>query len=90
MKTTVEIADPLFRSARKHCADHGISFRELLEKGLRATLDSPKTTGPFKLKPFGFQGEGQLVQDWSAIRELAYEGRGAVVAAGPKSKRKKR
>lgn len=25
---------------------------------------------------FGFRGEGQIVQDWETIREMAYEGRG--------------
>ena len=76
MKTTVEIPDPLFRRAKKHCSDHGISFRELIEAGLRTALDRPKASGTFRLKPFGFQGEGQIIQDWSTIREAAYAGRG--------------
>ena len=76
MKTTVEISDQLFRRAKKHCAEKGISFRVLVETGLRATLDQPKPTTRFRLKPFGFQGEGQLETDPAAIRELIYEGRG--------------
>jgi hypothetical protein len=76
MKTTVEIAGPLFDRAKAHCANRGISFRELIETGLRAALDPPKAKAPFRLKPFGFRGEGQVVHDWAAIREMAYEGRG--------------
>jgi hypothetical protein len=76
VKTTVEIAEPLFRRARQYCSEHGVTFRVLIEIGLRAALDPPKTRKPFRLKPFGFQGEGPLTQDWEAIREMAYEGRG--------------
>ncbi len=76
MKTTVEIADPLFRQAKQHCSTKGISLRELIESALRLALEPSKRRAPFRLKPFGFQGKGQAIQDWSKIRELAYEGRG--------------
>ncbi|MCX6612323.1 MAG: hypothetical protein NTW74_15920 [Acidobacteria bacterium] len=76
MKTTVEIADPLFRRAKQHCSANGISMRELIEASLRLTLAPPKKAIPFRLKSFGFQGSGQAIQDWSKIRELAYDGRG--------------
>ena len=76
MKTTVEIPEPLFRRAKQHCSEHGISFRVLIETGLRAALDPPKQETPFRLKPFGFKGEGPVIQDWATIRELIYEGRG--------------
>lgn len=76
MKTTVEIADPLFRLAKQHCSEHSISMRELIEIGLRTALEPQKENTPFRLKPFGFRGEGQIVQDWETIREMAYEGRG--------------
>ena len=78
MKTTIEISDLLFRRAKQHCSDRGISLRVLIEAGLRAALDPPKGSAPFRLKPFGFRGEGQAAHDWSAIREMAYEGRGGV------------
>ena len=51
-------------------------MREFIEAALRLALDPPKKNTPFRLKPFGFQGKGQAIQDWSKIRELAYEGRG--------------
>ncbi len=78
MKTTVEIPDSLFRAAKKHCAERGIPLRELFESGLRQALTQPRQAGRFRLKPFGFQGEGQLVHDWSRIREMIYEGRGGI------------
>jgi hypothetical protein len=76
MKTTVEISDLLLRRAKERCAERGISLRELIESSLRAMLDPPKAKSPFRLKPFGFRGEGQIQHDWATIRELAYTGRG--------------
>jgi hypothetical protein len=67
MKITVEISDELFRRAKKRCAERGISFRKLVERGLRLELDRPKTTGCFRLKPFGFAGEDQQEPDWTAL-----------------------
>jgi hypothetical protein len=76
VKTTVEIPDPLFRAAREYCAGKGLSFRELIESGLRLAIEQPRPATRFRLKPFGFRGEGQQVQEWTAIREAIYEGRG--------------
>jgi hypothetical protein len=84
MKTTVEIPDALFRRAKQRCADRGISLRQLLEESLRFTLETPKTSERFRMKPFGFGGDGQMEHDWAAIRELIYEGRGG--APGGKGK----
>ena len=81
MKTTVEIPETLFRQAKQHCSEKGISLRILLETGLRAALDPPKQDTQFRLKPFGFNGEGQVIQDWNVIREMAYEGRGGAPSA---------
>jgi hypothetical protein len=86
VKTTVEIPDPLFRAARKHCAEHGISFRELIEAGLRQAIDRKPPASIFRMKPFGFRGEAQLEQDWGAIREMIYQGRGGSKEAGGQSK----
>ncbi|MCC6363955.1 MAG: hypothetical protein IT165_10545 [Bryobacterales bacterium] len=85
MKITVEISDELFRRANKHCAERGISFRELVERGLRLELDRPKTTGCFRLKPFGFAGEGQQQRDWAALRELIYQERGGAPDSGDRT-----
>ncbi|MGH9719452.1 MAG: hypothetical protein ACRD8O_04520 [Bryobacteraceae bacterium] len=76
MKTTVEIRDPLFRRAKKYCAEHGIPLRALIEDGLRQILEPPPPKR-FRLKRFGFRGEGPIgPSDWPSIREIVYEGRG--------------
>jgi len=79
MKTTVEIPDPLFRRAKKHCADKGIPLRTLIEDGLRRALEPSPAARRFRLKPFGFRGRGLAGPfDWSQVREIIYEGRGGV------------
>jgi len=86
VKTTVEIPDSLFRSARKHCAENGITFRQLIEAGLRLAIEKKKPASRFRMKPFGFRGEGQIEQDWAAIRELIYQGRGGSGDTGGETK----
>ena len=76
MKTTVEISDPLFRTVKTYCGDRGVSFREVVEKGLRLAVSERKNSPRFRLKPFGFKGDGQAMTDWSAILDTIYEGRG--------------
>lgn len=38
MKTTLDIADPLFRDAKRRAAEEGITLRALVERALRAHL----------------------------------------------------
>jgi hypothetical protein len=83
VKTTVEIPNPLFHRARKHCAEKGIPFRVLIEDALHRVLDPPAHPQPFRLRPFGFRGEGiSGPTEWSEIREMIYEGRGGHVDRG--------
>jgi hypothetical protein len=78
MKTTVEIQDALFREVKRYAAAHDLTFREVVEAGLRGVV---QTTGgkkqPFKLKDGAFKGKG-MVKDftWPEIRDLIYQGRG--------------
>ena len=90
MKTTVEIPDPLFRLAREYGAAHGLSLWQLIDSGLRLAIEQPRTASRFRLKPFGFSGEGQQIHDWSAIREAIYEGRGGAPAPAPIRRRRVR
>lgn len=78
MKTTVEIADPLFEEAKRTAARDGTTLRELIELGLRRVLDERKTSQrkPFtlrdcsnkeaKLQPWIREG------DWDQIRDIIY------------------
>ena len=48
-------------------------MRVSIETGRCTVLDPPKgSAAPFRVKPFGFRGEGQLTHDWKTIREMAY------------------
>jgi hypothetical protein len=78
MKTTVEIADSLFAEAKAYTEAHGLSFRELLEEGLRSTLQRNRQGAkPFRLRNGSFRGQGlQGDLAWPEIRRRIYEGRG--------------
>ncbi len=86
MKTTVEIPDPLFRAAKQHCAEHGITLRQLIEAGLRMAIEKPRRKTRFRIQRFGFAGEGQIEHNWERIREMIYSGRGGSGAKGEESK----
>jgi len=82
MKTTIDIADPLFRAAKKEAARRGTTFRDVVESGLRLVLDASQDTErrQFTLRKHTFRGEGLQAGiregDWARIRGKAYEGRG--------------
>jgi hypothetical protein len=50
MKTTVEIADPLFDEAKREAERSGCTLRDLIEVGLRKELERRATAKPFKLR----------------------------------------
>ena len=83
MKTTVDIADPLFRRAKAEVERNGSTLRNLIEDGLRAVLDE-RRVGPvkrFRLGKLPTQGGGLVPQfhgaSWEKILEESYRGRGA-------------
>jgi hypothetical protein len=78
MKTTVDIADGLFAEAKECAARQGVSFRTLVEEGLRTVVDRAKPKGaPFRLGDGSFGGQGLAEErSWSETRSLIYEGRG--------------
>jgi hypothetical protein len=81
MKTTVEIADSLLAEARREASRARTTVRALIERGLRRVLDERKKSRPFRLRRVTFKGRGLQPPladgDWEAIRQRAYEGRGA-------------
>lgn len=77
MKTTIDIADPLFEAAREAARQRGITLRALVEMGLRQVLEQPSTPAtPFKLRKASVGGRGLQRQaqalSWDQIRELSY------------------
>lgn len=81
MKTTIEIAGPLLEGARREARRRGVPLRALVEEGLRRVIAESATRQPFKLRKASFRGRGLgpgIVEGgWVAVRDLAYEGRGA-------------
>ncbi len=78
MKTTVEIADPLFDEAKREAERSGCTLRELIELGLRRELEGRKRAKPFKLRDASVKG-GKLVpgvrhDDARAMRAYANMG----------------
>jgi hypothetical protein len=81
MKTTVEISDSLFSEAKVVAHRDGLTLRQLIEEGLRVSIQQHKARKkPFKLKD-GSVGGGWLQRDytWEEIMEMCYEGRGGYV-----------
>jgi hypothetical protein len=78
MKTTIEIPDALFRTAKQYAARQGIPVREVFERGLQLVLQkSPRGGKPFRLKTITTTGDGLACNaDWSNIRSMIYKGRG--------------
>ncbi len=69
IKTTVEVAGPLFDAARAYCVDNGLAFRQLVESCVGMAMIHPTPSTNFHLRPFGFQGQGQAINDWAEIRD---------------------
>ena len=79
MKTTLDIADPLLREARRIAAREGTTLRELVEQGLRKVVAERKRKPPFQLRKASVKGGLQPElgdASWERIRGLVYEGRG--------------
>jgi Bacterial antitoxin of type II TA system, VapB len=81
MKTTLEIADPLLREARKIAAAQHTTLRALVEEGLRNVLRQKKRKSRFRLRDASFEGNGLTPEfadaGWDRIRDALYEGHGS-------------
>ncbi len=82
MKTTIEIPDALLRRAKQLAARRNTTLRAIIEHALRDALEreSPAARAqPVETHTFRGHGlqPGLSWEDWSTIRDLAYEGRGA-------------
>ncbi len=81
MKTTIDIADPLFRAVKREAEKRGTTFKAFVESSLRQSLaSSGKSSARFSLRRHTFRGKGVahgIVEgDWTRIRAAIYEGRG--------------
>ena len=80
MKTTIEIADDLAKTAKEHAARHDLTLRALIERGLRMAIRADSGADKFRLRDASVSGNGLHEQyrgsDWARIRDSIYEGRG--------------
>ncbi len=77
VKTTVNLDEELLRRARRSAADRGITFREVLEEALRASVMAPARQAPFTFRWTPVTGTGPPlvdVDDRDALYDLL-EGR---------------
>ena len=79
VKTTVEIADALLDEAKRVAAVESSTLRELIEEGLRRSIDERRKRKGFRLRRASFRGKGLqpgVSPEWDRLREAVYEGRG--------------
>lgn len=83
MKTTVNVPDDLLRNAKQRALDEGTTLTAVITEALaRHLAGDPPREAPYRLPDGAFKGALGLVpgvdpSDWSGIRDLIYEGRGA-------------
>lgn len=81
MKTTIDIADSILLEAKRLAAKKGTTLRALVERGLRNVLNESRPEGGFVLRRVTFGGNGLRPEvaegGWAAVRDTAYQGRGA-------------
>ena len=75
MKTTIEVSDALFKSAKQLAQQNHTTLRALIEDGLRRVLsDQPAKAKPaFKLKDASVRGKAMLISDprrWQEMEEV--------------------
>lgn len=81
MKTTIEIATPILEDAKRIARREGVTLRVLVEEGLRTVVAQRAGRKRFSLRDASVKGRGPhrgvVEGEWSAIRDLIYDGRGA-------------
>ena len=75
MKTTIELSDALFHSAKELASKSQTTMRALVEEGLRRVLNDAqaKTKPAFKLKDASVRGGEMLITDTRKWQELEDE-----------------
>ena len=74
MKTTIELSDVLFQSAKAHAVQHKTTLRALIEEGLEEVLHNQqvKKANTFKLKDASVRGKVPKLSDpaqWQQVEQ---------------------
>ncbi|MBI4815796.1 MAG: DUF2191 domain-containing protein [Deltaproteobacteria bacterium] len=82
MKTTIDIADEVLRKAKRLAAKRNTTLKVVVEEALiEAIARSKEPASTLAVQTHTFEGRGLAKglewDDWSRIRDLAYEGRGS-------------
>ena len=80
MKTTLELSDAMLTAAKEQAWREGTSLRAVVERALRRELATVEHVHQFSLDDASVDGGGLRADfddgDWSALRDVVYEGRG--------------
>ncbi len=81
MKITLEISDSLAEKVKAHAAREGVTFRSVVERGLREVLRAQQKPEPFVLRDASVGGRGlqEAFRDAGreCIRDAAHDRRGS-------------
>ncbi len=72
MKTTLNLDDQLFRTAKKLAAERGVTLTQIIEDALRAALTEPPLRKPYRLRLITVKGKRPLPVD-VADRDALYD-----------------
>lgn len=80
MKTTIQIANSLFKEARRIARQERTTLRALVEEGLRKAIAERRQRKDYRLRKATFKGRGLQPHlagaTWDQILDVSYEGRG--------------
>ena len=81
MKTTIDIADNLFRQVKSLSLRENVTIRDLVEEGLDLMLRRHNSLTRYRAEPVTFKGNGILPEfqnaSWKTIRDAVYNGNGS-------------
>lgn len=75
VKTTVEISDALLDEAKRVASLESSTLRELIEDGLRRSIDERRKRKSFRLRRASYRGTGLqpgVSVEWDRLREKVY------------------
>jgi hypothetical protein len=80
MKTTVNIPDPLFKQVKRLAAQRNSNLKTIINESLRLYIERSRAADESDIEFHTADGNGLQNglswDDWSAVRDLIYTGRG--------------